>query len=70
MDHSIDGTTKLLLRLFDGREIESVIIPTRRPRHFVHLQPGGMRDELRVLRDRAKMGLERNLTTARKLSGR
>src|SRR5271167_1807643 len=62
-DHSSDGTTKLLLRLYDGREIESVIIPTdERVTLCISSQAGCAMDC--AFCATARMGLERNLTTA------
>jgi len=62
-DHSSDGTTKLLMRLFDGREIESVIIPTdERVTLCISSQAGCAMDC--AFCATARMGLERNLTTA------
>jgi 23S rRNA (adenine2503-C2)-methyltransferase len=63
VDHSSDGTTKLLLRLFDGREIESVIIPSDgRVTLCISSQAGCAMDC--AFCATARMGLERNLTTA------
>ena len=63
VDHSSDGTTKLLLRLFDGREIESVIIPSDgRVTLCISSQAGCAMGC--AFCATARMGLERNLTTA------
>ncbi len=62
LDQSSDGTTKLLLRLFDGREIESVIIPSDgRVTLCISSQAGCAMDC--AFCATARMGLERNLTT-------
>ena len=48
-ERSIDGTEKFLLRLADGQRIESVFIPDTPVHDLLHLDPGGLRDGLRVL---------------------
>src|SRR5260370_30372855 len=63
VDHSSDGTTKLLLRLFHGREIESVIIPSEdRVTLCISSQARCAMDC--AFCATAGMGLERNLPTA------
>ena len=53
VSRSTDGTRKLLIRLEDAEEIESVIIPTEGTHDALHVEPGWMCDGLRVLRDGA-----------------
>jgi 23S rRNA (adenine2503-C2)-methyltransferase len=63
VNRSIDGTTKLLLRLEDGREIESVIIPSdERVTLCISSQAGCAMNC--AFCATAQMGLERNLTCA------
>src|SRR5579883_3340238 len=63
LNRSADGTAKLLLRLEDGREIESVIIPTPdRVTLCISSQAGcAMKCAFCAT---ARMGLERNLSAA------
>ena len=49
---SYDGTRKYLFRLDDGATIESVSIPEESSPHHLHLHPGGLSPEVRVLPDR------------------
>ena len=49
---SYDGTVKYLFRLDDGATIESVYIPEERAPHHLHLDPGRLPAEVRVLPDR------------------
>ncbi|MEO5898304.1 MAG: 23S rRNA (adenine(2503)-C(2))-methyltransferase RlmN [Vicinamibacterales bacterium] len=60
-ERSIDGTTKLLLRLADGRQIESVFIPDTPSQTFcISTQVGcAMRCAFCLT---GKMGIDRNLT--------
>jgi 23S rRNA (adenine2503-C2)-methyltransferase len=60
---SIDGTEKFLLRLADGRQIESGVHPGYAGDDLLHLDPGRLRDGVCVL-PHGKMGLVRNLTAA------
>ena len=63
VNRSADGTTKLLVGLKDGREIESVIIPSAgRVTLCISSQAGCAMNC--AFCATAKMGLERNLTTA------
>ena len=48
-ERSDDGTTKFLLRLADGKLIESVCIPDTPGADVLHLDPGRLRDEVRLL---------------------
>jgi 23S rRNA (adenine2503-C2)-methyltransferase len=61
VDRSSDSTTKLLLRLADGREIESVIIPTPGRATLCISSQAGCAMKCAFCAT-AKMGLERNLT--------
>ncbi len=63
VDRSTDGTAKLLLRLADAREIESVIIPTLDRATLCISSQAGCAMNCAFCAT-AKMGLERNLTCA------
>jgi len=63
-ERSEDGTTKLLLRLEDGKQIESVFIPDTPGDDLLHLDSGRLRDEVRFCLT-GKMGMVRNLTAGR-----
>jgi 23S rRNA (adenine2503-C2)-methyltransferase len=58
---SVDGTVKLLLRLTDGREIESVIIPTPERTTLCISSQAGCAMKCAFCAT-ARMGLERNLS--------
>jgi 23S rRNA (adenine2503-C2)-methyltransferase len=60
---SSDGTRKLLLRLEDGEEIESVIIPTEKRVTLCISSQAGCAMDCEFCAT-ARMGLHRNLTTA------
>lgn len=60
-DRSLDGTTKLLLRLVDAREIESVIIPSPERTTLCISSQAGCAMNCAFCAT-ARMGLERNLT--------
>ena len=49
---SEDGTQKFVLRLADGKQIESVFIPDTPVADLLRLDTGWMRDGLRLLPDR------------------
>ena len=51
-DRSADGTQKFLLRLADGRRIEVGVHPRHAEADVLHLEPGRLRDGLRLLPDR------------------
>jgi len=61
INRSTDGTTKLLLRLEDGKEIESVIIPADERTTLCISSQAGCAMKCAFCAT-AKMGLERNLT--------
>ena len=63
VDRSTDGTAKLLLRLADAREVESVIIPTLDRATLCISSQAGCAMNCAFCAT-AKMGLERNLTCA------
>ena len=49
----VDGTRRYLLRLDDGRTVETVLMPEGDARHGLHIEPGGMPGGLQVLHDGA-----------------
>jgi 23S rRNA (adenine2503-C2)-methyltransferase len=63
VDSSSDGTTKLLLRLSDGREVESVIIPSPDRTTLCISSQAGCAMKCAFCAT-ARMGLERNLSAA------